>query len=242
MFPKLFEIGSFPIHTYGLMLALAFLGATALLARLAERDGIPRSRAWDLGFVIIISALVGAKLLMLLTNLSYYLAQPSRLLALEFWQAGGAFFGGLIGATLAAFIFIRRDKKLSFLKVADAAAPAVALGQAIGRLGCFAAGCDYGTPAEVPWAVTFTSEYANEHVGVPLTVAVHPVQLYESFSTLGLFAVLLYLRYMPFDGLPPGDLPLILYRETPAHIIAAVPLEPAPGILLVYPALLSPVA
>jgi phosphatidylglycerol:prolipoprotein diacylglycerol transferase len=192
MFPKLLDLGPIPIHTYGLMLALAFLSATALLAYLAEKDGIPRSRAWDLGFVVILSALAGAKILMVLTNLNYYLSQPSRFLALEFWQAGGAFFGGLIGATLAAFLFIRLDKNLSFWKVADAVAPAIALGQAIGRLGCFAAGCDYGTPSNLPWAVTFTSQYAHDNVGVPLNIAVHPVQLYESFSTMLLFVALLF--------------------------------------------------
>ncbi len=193
MYPKLFELGFLTIHTYGLLLALAFLSATALTAHLAEKDGIPRTRAWDLGFVVILSALVGAKALMLLTNLEYYLSQPSRLFALEFWQAGGAFFGGLIGATLGTIWFIRRDSALHFWKVADAAAPSIALGQSIGRLGCFAAGCDYGTPSQLPWAVTFSSQYAHDYVGVPLRVALHPVQLYESAATLLLCVFLFWM-------------------------------------------------
>lgn len=201
MLPKLFELGPLTIHTYGLLLAAAFLTATALLAHLAEKDGIPRNRAWDLGFVVIISALVGAKLLMVLGNLNYYLREPSRFLSLEFWQAGGAFFGGLIGATLGCLWYIRRDPKLRFWKVADAAAPAIALGQAIGRVGCFAAGCDWGTPIDLPWAVQFTSQYAHDNVGVPLHTSLHPVQLYESIAVLGLFLFLLQARrWRSFDG------------------------------------------
>ncbi len=191
MFPKIVDLGPVTIHSYGLLLATAFLVSTALLARLLEKEGVPRGRAWDLGFVVIVSALLGAKLLMVLTNWSYYSADFSRLLSLEFWQAGGAFFGGLMGATLGSFLYLRRIPGLSFWKVADAAAPAIALGQVIGRLGCFAAGCDYGRPASVPWAVTFTSEYAHSNVGIPLNVPLHPVQLYEAAGALLLFLLLL---------------------------------------------------
>ena len=123
MFPRLLELGPITLHSYGLLLALAFLSATALLAYLGEKDGMNRTRAWDLGFVVILSALIGAKLLMVLTNWDYYTSNPQRFLSLEFWQAGGAYFGGLIGATLGSYLFIRRDSKLNFWKVADAAAP-----------------------------------------------------------------------------------------------------------------------
>ncbi len=191
MFPKLFDLGPVTIHTYGLLLATAFLVSTALLARLLEREGVARARAWDLGFVVIVSALLGAKLLMVATNWSYYSSDFSRLLSLEFWQAGGAFFGGLLGALLGSYLYVRRVPGLSFWTVADAAAPAIALGQTIGRLGCFAAGCDYGSPANVPWAVTFSSDYAHRNVGIPLNVPLHPVQLYEAAGALVLFFLLL---------------------------------------------------
>ena len=194
MFPRLFELGPITLHSYGLLLATAFLAAIAMLARLAERDGLSRSRAWDLGFVVIISALLGAKLLMVLSQWPYYAAQPSRLLSMEFWQAGGTFFGGLIGATLGGFLYLRRFPDLDFWRVADSAAPAIALGQAIGRVGCFSAGCDYGTPSRLPWAVTFTDEYAAANVGVPLGITLHPAQLYESLGTLMLFLLLLWLH------------------------------------------------
>ncbi len=190
MFPKLLEWGPVTLHTYGLLLALAFLVAISLAARLAERDGIPRQRTWDLGFVIVISALLGAKLLLVLTDLGSYWAQPARLLSLEFWQAGGVFYGGLLGAFIGSLIFSCRWNEVPFWRAADAAAPAIALGQTLGRMGCFAAGCDYGTPSGVAWAVTFTSEYASRHVGVPLNTPLHPTQLYEALVTLALFALL----------------------------------------------------
>ncbi len=194
MYPKIFELGPITLHSYGLLLALAFLSGTALLARLASRDEVPVGRAWDLAFVIILSALLGAKLLMIADNLSYYLEQPSRFVGLEFWQAGGAYFGGLIGAVAGSYWYISRSCDLSFWVMADAAAPAIALGQSIGRLGCFAAGCDYGTSSGLPWAVTFTSDYAHQNVGVPLNVSIHPVQLYESAGAFVLFLLLLRLH------------------------------------------------
>ncbi len=191
MYPKILELGPITLHSYGLLLALAFLCATTLLARLAARDQVVRNRAWDLAFVVIVSALLGAKLLMVLDNLDYYLSEPSRFVGLEFWQAGGAYFGGLIGAILGSYWYISRSSDLNFSVMADAAAPAIALGQTIGRMGCFGAGCDYGKPTDQPWGVTFSSEYANQNVGVPLNVAIHPTQLYEAAGALVLFFVLL---------------------------------------------------
>ncbi len=194
MYPKILELGPITLHSYGLLLALAFLSATALLARLAAREQVPASRSWDLAFVVILSSLLGAKLLMVLTNFSYYVSQPSRFVSLEFWQAGGAYFGGLIGAILGSYWYISRSSDLEFPVMADAAAPAIALGQTIGRLGCFGAGCDYGKPTSLPWGVTFTSEYASQNVGVPLNVTLHPTQLYESVGALLLFFLLLWIH------------------------------------------------
>jgi phosphatidylglycerol---prolipoprotein diacylglyceryl transferase len=192
MYPKLFELGPLPLHTYGLLLATALLVAISVAARLAERDGVDRKRAWDLGFVVIISSIIGAKLLLVFVSYDYYLSDPRRIFSLEFLQAGGVFYGGFLGAVLGAYLFARRNPDLPFWRMADAAAPAIPLGQSIGRLGCFAAGCDYGRPTDVPWAVTFTSDYAHRIVGVPLHVPLHPYQLYESFGTFVLFLGLLW--------------------------------------------------
>jgi phosphatidylglycerol---prolipoprotein diacylglyceryl transferase len=194
MLPKLVEFGPITLHTYGLLLVTAYLLAIALTARLAEKDGIPRAYAWDLGFVVILSALLGAKFLMVISESELYLNDPSLLLSLEFWRAGGVFYGGLLGAVVGGLIFAWRRPQLSFWKLADAAAPSIPLGQAVGRIGCFAAGCDYGRPTDAPWAVTFTSTYAHEHVGVPLNVPLHPTQLYESLATFLIFLALLALH------------------------------------------------
>lgn len=192
MFPKLFDLGPLTLHTYGLLLALAFLFALMLAARLAEKEGIPRNRVWDLGFTIILAAILGSKLLMVVTDPWDYLENPSTLLSLEFWQAAGVFYGGLLGAVAGSAWYISRHADLRFWSLADVAAPAIALGQSVGRLGCFSAGCCYGRPADLPWAVTFTSEYANRYVGVPLGIPLHPVQLYESVVTFLLFLGLLF--------------------------------------------------
>ncbi len=192
MFPKIAELGPITLHSYGLLLATAFLLAIALTARLAEQKGVSRNRSWDLGFVIIVSAVLGAKVLMVLSDLEGFLNRPSRLISSEFWQAGGVFYGGLIGAVAGTLLYSWRSRDLEFWTMADAAAPAIALGQSIGRLGCFAAGCDYGKSTDLPWAVTFTSEYAHRFVGVPIGIPLHPSQIYESMVTFGLFLFLLW--------------------------------------------------
>lgn len=192
MLPKLFDLGPLPIHTYGVLLATALLVAIAVTAYLAESDGVPRKYAWDLGFVIIISSIIGAKLLLVITSLDYYLANPGRLFSIEFLQAAGVYYGGLLGAIVGAFLFLKKHKEISFWRMADIAAPAIPLGQAIGRVGCFAAGCDYGSPTSLPWAVTFTSEYAHREIGVPVNVPLHPYQLYESAASLLLFLFLFW--------------------------------------------------
>lgn len=198
MYPELFRIGNFPINTYGVLLALAFLAALLMTARLAARDGLPRERVYDLGLWMLLAALVGSKILMLWTE-PVYREHPLELLSLDFIRSGGVFFGGFIGAVTVGYFLIRRYK-LSWWKTADAFAPGIALGQAIGRQGCFAAGCCWGKPTNLPWGVKFT-ELGHEITGVPLGVHLHPTQLYESFAALALFFFLLLIhRRKRFSG------------------------------------------
>ena len=105
-------------------------------------------------------------------------------------MAGGVFYGGFLAALFFTIWYVR-VQKLSFWKLADVLAPGVALGQSVGRLGCFSAGCDYGKPTTVPWGVVFTSTFAHEVTGVPLGVRLHPAQLYESLTTFAIFGLLL---------------------------------------------------
>jgi phosphatidylglycerol:prolipoprotein diacylglycerol transferase len=198
MYPELFRIGNFPINTYGALLALAFLCGILIAAKLAARDGLPRERVYDLGLWILLAAIVGSKILMIFTEPDYR-ENPLHIFSPDFLRSGGVFYGGFIGAILAGYFLIRRYK-LPWWKTADAFAPGLALGNAIGRQGCFAAGCCWGKPTTMPWGVEFT-EAGNKVTGVPLGVHLHPTQLYESFGALLIFFFLLWLhRRRRFSG------------------------------------------
>jgi len=159
---------------------------------------LPRERIYDLGLWMLLSALLGSKLLMLWTEPSYR-DNPWHLVSLDFLRSGGVFYGGFIGACLTGYFLIRRYG-LPWWKTADAFAPGIALGNAIGRQGCFAAGCCWGKPTTMPWGVEFT-EAGHEVTGVPLGIHLHPTQLYESFGALLIFFFLLWLhRHKRFSG------------------------------------------
>ena len=184
MHPELLHLGPIVLPAYGAALGLAFVLGILLLKRRAPAYGIDPETAVDMGIWLILSGVLGAKLLLLVVEgPAYYLTSFRGLL--ELFRAGGVFYGGLLGALVAAIFFVK-VKKVPFLSFADAAAPGIAIGQAIGRIGCLAAGCCWGAQCARPWAVTFTDPKAGENVGVPLGVPLHPTQLYEA---LGLFAL-----------------------------------------------------
>ena len=198
MFPELFRIGSFTLYSYGVFLALAFLGAIMLTVRLAARDGLPREKIYDLSLWMLLASLIGSKVLMLVVE-PQYRQDPMHLFSLDFLRSGGVFYGGLIGAILAGYFLMRRYR-LPWWKTADACAPGIALGNVLGRLGCFAAGCCWGTPTSLPWGVRFT-ELGHEITGVPTHVDLHPAQLYESLAMLVVFGILLWVhKHRRFNG------------------------------------------
>ncbi len=198
MYPEIFRIGNFPVNTYGVLLAAAFLLALIVAARLGARDGLKRERIYDLGLWMLLASIIGSKLLLLLVEPAYR-ADPLQLLSLDFLRSGGVFYGGFLGAVATGYILARRYQ-LPWWTTADAFAPGIALGQAIGRQGCFAAGCCWGKPANLPWGVEFT-ELGHAVTGVPLGVHLHPTQLYESFAALAIFFFLLWLhRRKRFGG------------------------------------------
>jgi phosphatidylglycerol:prolipoprotein diacylglycerol transferase len=191
MHPILFEVGGFPVYTYGVLLAAAYLlGLQFALVR-AKARGLDGNRVMDLGIWIIISALIGAKLLLLVVDFDTFRRDPGELLTLM--RSGGVFYGGLVAAVAVAFWYMRRHG-MALWGVSDAFAPGIALGHVIGRLGCFFAGCCYGRATDVPWAVTFTNEYAAQNVGTPLYMAIHPTQLYEAGAELLILGALLLLE------------------------------------------------
>jgi len=121
-----------------------------------------------------------------------YRDHPLQLLSLDFLRSGGVFYGGLLGAIITGYFLMRRWK-LPWWKTADACAPGIALGNVLGRQGCFSAGCCWGKPTNLPWGVRF-SELGHEVTGVPLGTNLHPTQLYESFAMLIVFFFLLWLH------------------------------------------------
>lgn len=194
MFPQVLHIGRFFLPTYGLLVSAAFLVALWAIARLSRRAGLNSEAAVNLGIYTAIAGLVGAKALMIAADVPYYTEHPSEIFSLSTLQAGGIFYGGLLAALATAFLYMRRTG-LPGLPTADVFAPAIALGHAIGRVGCFAAGCCWGAPSHLPWAVTFTNPEANRLTGVPLGIPLQPTQLYESFAEAVIFLVL-YLRFL----------------------------------------------
>jgi phosphatidylglycerol:prolipoprotein diacylglycerol transferase len=193
MHPVLFEIGSFPLGTYGLLLAIAFFAGTALARRQAGLDGLPPHGITDLAIAMLISAILGSKLLMILVDLIG--GAPFReVFSFATLRAGGAIHGGIIAATATFFWKLRKGQGLPLRLTGDALVPGVALGQAIGRLGCFAAGCCYGSESHAAWAVTFRNPLAYAFSGTPLGIALHPVQLYNTLANLGVMAILLLAR------------------------------------------------
>ena len=192
MYPELFHIGSFWLPTYGLLVALGVLTGLTVAARLSQRAGVNGEDAWNLGALVVIAAIAGAKLLLIVNDWSWYAAHPGDIFSLSTLQAGGVFYGGLLAAIAVAMWYIRRHR-LPVLVTCDAFAPGIALGHAIGRLGCFAAGCCYGKPTTLPWGVTFTNPLANRISETPLNVPLHPTELYESIFEFCNFLFLYWL-------------------------------------------------
>ena len=190
MLPQLLKFGDFFVPTYGLLVTSAFLLALWIATRLASGAGLDKEAVLNLGIYCGLAGILGAKLLMILVDLRYYTRNPRELFSLATLQAGGVFYGGLILALVIAFVYMRR-KGLPVLATADAFAPAVAAGHAIGRVGCLAAGCCWGKECQRPWAVTFTNPVAHQLFGTPLGIPLHPTQLYEA-GTEALTFVLLY--------------------------------------------------
>jgi phosphatidylglycerol:prolipoprotein diacylglycerol transferase len=198
--PILFKIGSFQLPTYGVLLATALVAALYTVTRLGRREGMDTGRLIDFSTWLIVAALLGAKVLMIVTDWSFYWAHPGQIFSLATLEAGGVFYGGFITATFFAIWYIR-VYKLPLWKMFDVYAPAIALGQSIGRVGCFSAGCDYGVPSHSFWAITFTSEFAHQMTGVPLGVPLFPWQPVASVIMLCIFGILIWrYRHKSRDG------------------------------------------
>jgi phosphatidylglycerol:prolipoprotein diacylglycerol transferase len=218
---------SIPLHGYGVMMAIAFLVGIGLATRQAAREGLPPvpvrgadgrqlvgpdgRKAFiaapelvsDLAFWILVAGLVGSRILYIFTRWqAEYARNPMKVLYV--WEGGLVWYGGLIGATAAAFYFIRKHG-IPFLPYGDVLIPSVALGHALGRIGCFAAGCCFGNVAteHFPFGVSFPpgspayAEHLAEHLlgaGALGSLPVYPTQLLESLGEVLIFGALLLVR------------------------------------------------
>ena len=199
MYPRLFELGPVTVYTYGVLLAAAYLLGLKLAMVRAKARGLDANRVLDLGIYIIISALIGAKLLLFATDAEMFVQNPRELLTLA--RSGGVFYGGLILAVVVALVYIRRIG-LPLWTTTDVFAPGIALGHVVGRFGCLFAGCCFGKPTTLPWGITFHDTFAATNVGTPLGVPLHPTQLYEAGAELIILIVLLWTerKGRPYPG------------------------------------------
>ena len=190
MHPVLWSCGSFRLPTYGLLLAVGLGLGIWTASRLGRRKGLESGRLLDFSTWMIITGLLGAKVLMIVSNADYYFRNPGQIFSWGTLQAGGTFYGGFFAALSFAVYYIRVNR-MPMGKTLDVYAPALALGHAVGRLGCFAAGCDYGKPTQSFLGVIYSDPVSHDLVGVPLGLPLHPTQLYEAAGNLIIFLGLL---------------------------------------------------
>jgi phosphatidylglycerol:prolipoprotein diacylglycerol transferase len=198
MIPILLKLGPLTIHTYGFMMALGVAFGLWFLYVQAKKLDLDAPKIIDAAFYTILISLIGAKLILFIGNFSYYRSYPKELFSLA--RSGGVFQGGLTFGVIFSLWYFHK-KKIPTWNVSDIIGPALALGHGFGRIGCFTAGCCYGSECSVPWGVVFKSEYAHNLTGIPLETYLHPVQLYEAaLNFLNFLILFLVLRKRKFQG------------------------------------------
>ena len=187
MHPILIKFGNFAIYTYGLMMAIAFFTGITLARKEADRLGQDPEKIMDLSFYTLIAAVIGSRLFYVFIDPLTFLSDPIEIFRI--WNGGLVFYGGFIMAVIVAMIYVKKTG-MPLWQTGDIMAPGLAVGQAIGRIGCFFAGCCYGKVCDLPWAITFNHSESLVPQGLPL----HPTQLYSVFSDFSIFVVLWLLR------------------------------------------------
>jgi phosphatidylglycerol:prolipoprotein diacylglycerol transferase len=206
--PIAFHVGSFPVHSYGVMIALAFIAGLWTATRRARHEKISGEHIADITLWLMAGGMIGARIVYVATYWREEFAdQPfSEIFMIQ--HGGLVYYGGLIGATIAGIIFIYW-KKLPLWKTADVLAPSIALGNVFGRIGCLLNGCCFGRVCAAPWAVRFpNNSYAwNQHyqqglVGEhDLSLPVHPTEIYDALLNFAVYVFLAWLfRHKKFDG------------------------------------------
>lgn len=200
MHPILIQAGPITIYSYGVLVATGVMLGLWYARQQAPKAGLNPDRVWNLGVYMVLSALLVAKLWLIASDLPYYIAHPKQIVGLSTLQSGGVFYGGVLGAAIVIVLYTR-FYRMPLLPLTDTFAAAVPLGHAIGRMGCFMAGCCYGKPTTLPWGVTFTNPIAARLVGTPLGIPLHPTELYEAALESLNFVLLIWLgRRQKFAG------------------------------------------
>ena len=194
MYPILFKIGKYSVCSYSFFIAIGLISGILLARKEAERTGADPGKIMDLCFYLLIAAIVGSRLFYIAANPGIFFQDPLEIIRIQ--NGGLVFYGGFIAALVAGLIYMK-GAEMPLWKTADIIAPSIAVGQFLGMIGCFFAGCCYGRTCDFPWAVTFTNPESLAPTGIPL----HPVQLYLSLNYLIIYGVLLFVRkYKKFDG------------------------------------------
>lgn len=188
MHRTLFDIGSVSIHLYGVMLAIAFWLGIELSTRLAKKRGLDGTSIIDLGIIVLVASVVGARLLYVITHAAEY--QHDLVGVFRVWEGGLTFYGGFAAGVIAGVGFLKRQG-LPILGVTDIVAPQIALGISLARIGCFLNGCCFGIESDLPWACTFPQD--SQAGWVMAGAAVHPTQLYSAIANFIIFVILLKL-------------------------------------------------
>jgi phosphatidylglycerol:prolipoprotein diacylglycerol transferase len=181
MYPVLFRLGSFEITSFGVMVALGAAFGILMLRRELIRSGVDGAKGVDAALVGVLGGLAGAKLL----YVAEHWAEP--ISSTLFSRGGMSWYGGLTGGVLAGLAMVAWQR-LPLMTVLSAAAPALTLGHAVGRIGCLLVGDDYGRPTTLPWGMAFPEGLP------PTTDRVHPTQIYEALALFALTGILLWLR------------------------------------------------
>ncbi len=194
MHPILFHIGHVTIYTYGLFVAAGFAVGITWTYFEGRREGIDPNKILDLAFYLVLSAILGSRLFYVLIEYHEYLKNPLRIF--KIWEGGLVFYGGLILAGITGAWYILRHQ-LPHWKIMDIFAPGIALGHAIGRIGCFCAGCCYGKICHCSFGLVFTNPRSLARLGVPL----YPTQLISAGMLGIIFLILIFIeRHKKFDG------------------------------------------
>jgi phosphatidylglycerol---prolipoprotein diacylglyceryl transferase len=196
VYPTLFKFHGLELHSYGLLLAIAFLIGIQLFLKRGVQRGLPEDKLSTLSLLLLVLSIVGGRGLYVLTHWSDYAHDV--LGVFRIWEGGLMLYGGIFLALAGGILYVRRAK-IPVWRVGDAVAPSMALGIGLGRIGCFLNGCCFGLPSHLPWAIKFPpGSYSNF---VFPSEPLHPSQLYLAAAGIGQFALLLALdKKARFDG------------------------------------------